>query len=416
MVIMTGIVLVGVGVLYIFFSRTGETEPTRVASNDGKAILSIPEDTLPAGVEIADIKITKLPGDDPSDFLVAYRLEPDGLQLKKPVKAEIRFPQQGTVVPQVFYFESDGRYSILGADVAIDAESAEDTKVSVNLEHFSFLAILAGGAFEVEIQTPKDHYVGESFYVPASVKKLTDRRTITGTLLATLAAFTADIIYYDWDLMGNFYTLAFALYPLSVEDTPPLTRMEGNRYDTGATFTCERTGEAGIKFFTVIDYRYKITQSIGPVPIFWNPLEYTSADELPTFVTVFTKPFKCLPADEKPAAAIDAGGKPIPEEGKKEEPEPEEERKGQPILTLVLDGQYFPEYQFRKAEADVCPSSHWHANGQVFGFKSKNSLEIVSRFDPNPGSCGFGEVGDIPNHTIWITEEQSLEILKHVVR
>lgn len=87
------------------------------------------------------------------------------------------------------------------------------------------------------------------------------------------------------------------------------------------------------------------------------------------------------------------------------------------VEMLVIDGHYFPKSFFRVAGPDNCNASHYHAansDDTVYGFKDKNSSEIVSLRDPNRNSCGFGKVSEVPVEKITITFEQSQELIKYL--
>lgn len=87
------------------------------------------------------------------------------------------------------------------------------------------------------------------------------------------------------------------------------------------------------------------------------------------------------------------------------------------VEMLVIDGHYFPKSFFRVAGPDNCNASHYHAvnsDDTVYGFKDKNSSEIISLKDPNKNSCGFGKVSEVPVEKITITFEQSQELIKYL--
>lgn len=82
---------------------------------------------------------------------------------------------------------------------------------------------------------------------------------------------------------------------------------------------------------------------------------------------------------------------------------------GSEIEVLVIGGKYFPKSFFRVGDHGECKQSHYHgAVGDVaYGLKNKTSSEIISMGDPNPNSCGFGKVSEVPVEKITITFEQS---------
>ena len=87
------------------------------------------------------------------------------------------------------------------------------------------------------------------------------------------------------------------------------------------------------------------------------------------------------------------------------------------VEMLVIDGHYFPKSFFRVANPDNCNASHYHAvasDDTVYGFKDKNSSEIISLKDSNRNSCGFGKVSEVPLEKITITFEQSQELIKYL--
>ena len=85
------------------------------------------------------------------------------------------------------------------------------------------------------------------------------------------------------------------------------------------------------------------------------------------------------------------------------------------VEMLVVNGHYFPKSQFRIANPDACGAQHYHAAGTVYGLRDKNSTEIINMTDPNPTSCGFGKISEVPVVQLAITYEQSIELIKYVV-
>lgn len=90
---------------------------------------------------------------------------------------------------------------------------------------------------------------------------------------------------------------------------------------------------------------------------------------------------------------------------------------GSEVEMLVIGGKYFPKSLFRVGEHGACNAAHYHAisaDGLVHGLKGKDSTEIVSMTDPQPDSCGFGKVPEVPVEKITITLEQSQQLIRYL--
>jgi hypothetical protein len=74
----------------------------------------------------------------------------------------------------------------------------------------------------------------------------------------------------------------------------------------------------------------------------------------------------------------------------------EEDENGNVLIpTLVFGNLHFPIFQFINANSpgDNCKEPHWHAQGfLVFPLENPSGGEV----DPDPGSCGFGRVREVP--------------------
>ncbi|MBI4049863.1 MAG: C39 family peptidase [Candidatus Doudnabacteria bacterium] len=104
-----------------------------------------------------------------------------------------------------------------------------------------------------------------------------------------------------------------------------------------------------------------------------------------------------------------------PDESRTAPPEEPEDQagSGKAVEMLVINGVYYPKYQFRVANPDACGQPHYHA-ATAYGLSGRDSLEVVSAPDPNPSGCGFGAVAEVPVETITISHEQSLELVKYL--
>lgn len=80
---------------------------------------------------------------------------------------------------------------------------------------------------------------------------------------------------------------------------------------------------------------------------------------------------------------------------------PTSEATGKAIETLYIDGKYFEKTQFHETGSpdDNCKFQHYHAEAAL-----ATSVCGVTMLDPDPESCGFGKVSDVPVKTI--TESQ----------
>ncbi len=90
---------------------------------------------------------------------------------------------------------------------------------------------------------------------------------------------------------------------------------------------------------------------------------------------------------------------------------------GSEIEVLVINKQYFPKSFFRVGGHEKCNATHYHAanaDNKAYGLKSRTSSEIVSMSDPNPDSCGFGKVSEVPIEKITITFEQSQALIRYM--
>jgi len=119
-----------------------------------------------------------------------------------------------------------------------------------------------------------------------------------------------------------------------------------------------------------------------------------------------------VPADTAP--------EPTSETGSEAPSEPVAAPVTEPVTTiemLVIRGQYFPLDQFSRAGAERagCPSEHYHTlatDDLAHGLDGKDSAIVIDLQDPNPGSCGFGEIAKTATETIPLTEEQETALAK----
>jgi hypothetical protein len=79
-----------------------------------------------------------------------------------------------------------------------------------------------------------------------------------------------------------------------------------------------------------------------------------------------------------------------------------------PVEMLVIGGSYYPKAQFAIGNnpQDVCGAPHYHKHTTAYGLRAKTGADIAQMNDPNPNSCGFGKVSDVPVETVPLSWEQ----------
>lgn len=107
---------------------------------------------------------------------------------------------------------------------------------------------------------------------------------------------------------------------------------------------------------------------------------------------------------------------PFDEETDPPKPAKENEDGTTSVDFLVIGGGYFPTYQFKEAEADLCNANHWHAKeAKVYGLVSLDSNEIIGLADPQPSQCGFGKISEVTRESRKITKAQQQVILEYTL-
>jgi len=139
-------------VLFLFLRPTDtlseETETTTgetftVEADEGTIQLEINEESLPEDVSREDIKVTKISGqeffesDEPDESVIAYKLEPEGIEFEQPVTVTITGPiTDTTTIPILFHKSTDTFVAVEDTEVDFDSESGTVT-ISGDISHFS---------------------------------------------------------------------------------------------------------------------------------------------------------------------------------------------------------------------------------------------------------------------------------------
>lgn len=267
---------------------------------DGHVLtMDIPDSALPDGVQREDIEITSLvaePGfaeDGPAPF-AAFRLKPDGLQLREPVTLEIQFPaEESPTGLGVMHIHGKTIEFIEVGDVTLDPNTGIVT-VSATISHFSDVVlfdpgdILASGpSFEpvtVELSQSADEVVfGDSFRVRGTGTWGVEPGQ---TLDFTLGHHEGVLVVEEasWSMEGELKTMAVyssssPLSPSHVVDVPAETRMAAT-VTMDEELTCTSRGLAYLTYLVTATYRIGIqSHRLGPSNVTGRPY-YTLTDTL----------------------------------------------------------------------------------------------------------------------------------------
>lgn len=116
-----------------------------------------------------------------------------------------------------------------------------------------------------------------------------------------------------------------------------------------------------------------------------------------------------VPETEEQTGVAPSGG---------DNPYSEADRPSEVEMFVLAPNEYYPKYQFIVAGPDACKSDHYHKHTMAYGVwinpQDPYDFRPISRTDPAPGACGFGEVGSVPVEMRWITWDMSIELLKNL--
>lgn len=263
---------------------------------------------------------------------------------------------------------------LIGTDVNLRAGS----EVSLGISKWRF--------FNVTVDDPGDHMVGDTFPVTARVVKRDGDATVNvGT---STFKFTAE---NPWNLQGIFKS-SKNLSVTPQANKPPRTSTSNRQFTVTTEFTCTEPGIAHVVYVADLGW----VQSGGQIPE--RISKYYSKELLPgDTVEVQSPPFRCIGIQteeqqkESRTAILTTCGI-------------VQDPNGVEIETLVIDQKCFPKSQFRSAEPDRCDSKHWHG-GKVY------SLDGTEKTDPEGDGCGFGKVKDVEVRKIKIDQPTAAQFL-----
>ncbi len=250
------------------------------------------------------------------------------------------------------------------------------------------------GFFNVAVDHPGDHMVGESFTVTAGVTS-TGRKTKMRYRDAEGNPQTFEFgAGSPWSLKGHFLG-GGNVSPGNVLNKPDRLDVAERRYLAEARFTCVKPGIATVKY--VADIHWPRDGARRPEGV-WNKYRAQIDSQEQTLV-VDSPVFRCLakPEPAKPSRA--AAGQPFC-------PGVTEDPNGQEIEVLRIGDKCYPKPQFHAANPDNCDARHWHPNmPQVV------ALDGSKATDPNSRSCGFGKVGEVPEGKVKLSADEAAKFI-----
>lgn len=260
-----------------------------VRSVDGHVTLLILDKALPANVAASAIKITpiKPPGGSPTPDgqapLLAYQLEPDGLQFSIPalIRITVAAPTGGSI-PMLETVSGQHITALNPTRVEFDPQAKQFT-LTAPIAHFSGVSVLRGAfVFDIQIAgSPSDFYmtqkgwgqtynkiIGDNFPVEADItinrNELSNwsRRASKESLFADVEAH----LLPEWQLTGRwfvhepnppidrsggYYTdvLSDVIAPEVVSNSPAPTLTKENQFQTSRLFSCVK-----VSLWTVLTY------------------------------------------------------------------------------------------------------------------------------------------------------------------
>lgn len=238
------------------------------------------------------------------------------------------------------------------------------------------------GFFNVFLEHPGDHLVGETFPVVASVVHRGRSQDMPYWRDEVRHIYTHGA-GYPWSLKGAFKGTE-RLSPIIADNRPPRIDVSNNRYRVDAQFTCVTPGPATVVYEAALVWPR--TGGEPPqelLPRYANQLEtsQTLTIESPVFFCKDTPSKK----KEEPRAAVQ---QPCPGIA-------EDRDTGTKVSVLSFAGKCWPAAQFHVAGPDQCDADHYHANARTV-----YALDGSSQVDPD--GCGFGKTADIPTHDVWL--------------
>ena len=245
----------------------GPSAELYLATADGAVQLSIPAGALPEGIEAGAVKMSQVGAEDvPATFegageLLAFRLEPDGLQLLEPAMLEIRVENGGDGAPIVWHVSSGGedpeggpRVELMPAtEVILDPEEGTAT-VRLEVDSFSwFVSRDRGYWLTLELGRPFESTVGRIF--PVHTTTTMDLHSLRSTVswIDSLSGVDKERVQSSdpvlpWRITEGVFQPRGALGDISQENSPGPTVVDGLIYTFNSGFSCGYAGDGFVEY------------------------------------------------------------------------------------------------------------------------------------------------------------------------
>lgn len=225
-----------------------------VKSDDGLATLTIDEDSLPKGVNIADLEIKKMTDPD-ENILAGYELLPDGTEFSKAASFEFSFDEVSNIAPIVIHQSGDEIDIVDNISIVVDGPQNKTT-ITAPIEHFSTVHA-EWGLFEFTISDIGDQFVDVPFEFAVTAEQKLDARARMGPSSAfprTMA--DGRIVNYseyrtvpnDWSMNATATTTGY-LVPVEIKNFPARYNIDGPKYESSREFTCYEASPHNISIY-----------------------------------------------------------------------------------------------------------------------------------------------------------------------
>ena len=231
----------------IFLLRDSGLDEFSILSNDQLAELIIPRGTLPDGVNVDDVSVTRISNNQFfDDDLIVYELEPDGLAFKDEISFKVSLEGSNNVAPMVFVSTSTGIDFVNNAKTEVDLETKKQN-VTVPLTHFSKIVIKSDHGVYDLVLSASDTPEGERVLTNAKFTLNKDKYLIGSTVTADSSVIEIKFVTPKVSIEGLWTNLGTKLTPVGeFGDKPARTDVSVGQTITvdDDSFTCIEPGIA----------------------------------------------------------------------------------------------------------------------------------------------------------------------------